>query len=387
MSSDTLFDFNVTDDDSSPDESFAVDATDRMRGVKRGMKRGPYKKVGADARQRIIDCYKAGGDWKLAATANGVAVQTAYGYLKRGEGDGPRKRGGATHRKVDATMVEKMLEYVEENGQITLAEIANKLHEATGVRVSTNTVHKHLNGKLYTLKVALPQPTAMNSAENKRKRAAFVRRVMEVNGRGKTVIYMDETNCNLFLRRSQGRSRRGTRCTVKTATGKGANIHVIGAITQTGMLYWERRRGSFRKEECCEWLRRALRSCQEPLDRIVVVCDNAPVHRGLETVVEEPEFQGVELLRTAPYSAPLNPIEACWSGMKAEMKRTMSSTFWEMMRTEDGLTQTEHRLRYLERRIDAAVPVITPLMCLKVCSHVQRHYASCLALEDLPMGV
>ena len=77
----------------------------------------------------------------LAATANGVAVKTAYGYIRRGEGDGdgvPRKRGGATIRKVDAAMIETLVGYVEENPQLSLKEIANKLREETGVQLSTN---------------------------------------------------------------------------------------------------------------------------------------------------------------------------------------------------------------------------------------------------------
>ena len=52
-----------------------------------------------------------------------------------------------------------------------------------------------------------------------------------------------------------------------------------------------------------------LRSCDEPRDQFAVLCDSAPVHSGLEAVCEEPEFMGVQLIRTAPYSAPLNPIE------------------------------------------------------------------------------
>ena len=76
------------------------------------------------------------------------------------------------------------------------------------------------------------------------------------------------------------------------------SVHVIGAISQTGLVYWERRRGSFRKKGCCEWLRRALRRCQESMEHIAVICDNVPVHAGLETVVEEPEFPGVEIIRT-----------------------------------------------------------------------------------------
>ena len=106
--------------------------------VKAGTRRGKYRQVPSDARKRIIDCFKAGGDWKLAATANGVAVKTAYGYIRRGEGDGdraPRKQGGVTVRKMDAAMIETLVGYVEENPQLSLKEIANKLSEETGVQL------------------------------------------------------------------------------------------------------------------------------------------------------------------------------------------------------------------------------------------------------------
>ena len=52
--------------------------TARRRGTKPGTKRGRYNRISIHARKRIIESYMAGGDWKLTATANGVAVQTAY---------------------------------------------------------------------------------------------------------------------------------------------------------------------------------------------------------------------------------------------------------------------------------------------------------------------
>ena len=82
----------------------------------------------------------------------------------------------------------------------------------------------------------------MNTDENKRKRAEYTRHVTEAVGGGKTVIYIDETNINLFLRRTKGRSLKGTRCSVKAATARGPNVHSIGAMTQTGLVYWEHRR-------------------------------------------------------------------------------------------------------------------------------------------------
>ena len=84
--------------------------------------------------------------------------------------------------------------------------------------------------------------------------------------------------------------------------------------------YWERRRGSYRKDDCSDFLRRLLRRIDEPTSEIVVVLDNAPVHVSLESVSQEEEFQGVELLMLATDSAPLNPIEECWSVFKSEVK-------------------------------------------------------------------
>ena len=366
-----------------PDEA----RDNRKRGTKPGTKRGKYNKVSVEARKRIIEAYQAGEDWKVTARANGVSEQTAYKYIANPDKMVPKRRGGRRNSKMTNEHVEKLLEYVEENPQITLNQLASKLRNDTGLNVTTPTIHKHLHGKFYTLKQARPQPVTMNSPENKTQRAQYVRRLMEYTGSGKTVVYIDESNCNLFLRRSEGRSKRGTRCSVKAAAARGPNVHIIGAITQTGLVYWQRKRGSYRKDDCAEWLREVLRRCPESPEEILVVCDNAPVHSDLERIFDEDEFTGARLLRLAPYSAPLNPIEIVWSSVKAVMKREMSVTFYQMLDTEAGLTQAEHRLRYMEAKIDVAMETVTPRICLRACNHVQTHYAGCLEERDLPVGM
>lgn len=373
------------------DSSTEIECEERpmasRRGVKVGTKRGKYKQRGGEEKARILAIADGGGDWRAAANANGVNTSTAYGWICKME-ESPKRRGGSRRRKIEEAHVEKMLAYLEENPQLTLKEIASKLRADTGISVSTTAVHKHLHGRLYTCKKVRPEPSAMNSEENRRKRAAYVADVMAAIGQGKKVIYIDECNANLFLRRSNGRSRKGTRCSIKTPTSKGRNIHIVGGISQTGLVYWERRRGSYKKEACNAWMRELLRRVQEPMDRVVVVCDNAPVHAGLETVFEEEEFRGATLLRTGPYSAPLNPIEECWSVLKAEMKRRLAAEMLRLVYTPppEGLTQTEHHLRHLEGIIDASVPLVTPMLCLSTFNHVQRHFAACLALHDLAMG-
>ena len=166
----------------------------RKRGVKPGSKRGPYRKRSDGARDRIIESYRRGENWKVTATANGVAVQTAYGYITRQDEVPARPRGGETHRKVTPTHVDKLVEYVEENPQIGLKEMARRHKEDTGLELSIPTVHRYLHGKLYTVKKLLAQPERMNSKENKLKRAKYVRQVAEAVGAGKTVVYIDETN-------------------------------------------------------------------------------------------------------------------------------------------------------------------------------------------------
>jgi transposase len=129
-----------------------------------------------------------------------------------------------------------------------------------------------------------------------------------------------------------------------------------------------------------------MRTVTEPYENVVVVCDNAPVHCSLETVIEEEEFSGVELLRTAPYSAPINPIEECWSTMKAAMKRELGGKMKEMLaKTPENMTQTEYRLNFLEKIIDNNINTITPRLCLSTFNHIQKHFAPILELQDLKM--
>ena len=107
-----------------------------------------------------------------------------------------------------------------------------------------------------------------------------------------------------------------------------------------------------------------LRAAQCPTEQVVLVCDNAPCHVGLEEVVEEEEFRGAQLLRLGPYSAPLNPIEEVWSVVKAAMKRQLTVTNENLLLTPQDITQVEHRLHHFETAIDEAMPLVTPILCM-----------------------
>ena len=89
----------------------------------------------------------------------------------------------------------------------------------------------------------------------------------------------------------------------------------------------------------------------------------------------------------APYSAPLNPIEECWSVVKLVIKRQLNITLPDLLNTPPvGITQTEHRLRHLENLTDLSMHNVTPILCMRTCNHVQKYFHKCSDLVDLKMG-
>ena len=63
--------------------------------------------------------------------------------------------------------------------------------------------------------------------------------LLDYQGQNLPILFMNETNFNSHISCSEGRSVRGTHCTVAAAASKGANIHVIGCISTLGLIHHE----------------------------------------------------------------------------------------------------------------------------------------------------
>ena len=63
---------------------------------------------------------------------------------------------------------------------------------------------------------------------------------------------------------------------------------------------------------------------------VVIVLDNAPCHSHIEEVLAD-EFRRNHVLRLAPYSPMLNPIENIWSVVKADVKSNLAEHLQEML--------------------------------------------------------
>ncbi|KAG2846885.1 hypothetical protein PC113_g17879 [Phytophthora cactorum] len=104
------------------------------------------------------------------------------------------------------------------------------------------------------------------------------------------------------------------------------------------------------KEQTSSYNAQSPPSGQGPrsVPRALLQQDNAPAHRQTEARVTERE--NLELLRLGPYSPMCNPIEGCFSVLKARIKAYLTLCRDEMLGFPNG-EKTEGRMRLLERAV------------------------------------
>lgn len=221
--------------------------------------------------------------------------------------------GGKKPKILTDVEINIMLQWVEEKPTITLKELKEKIQAEFRKWITTTTIANNLNGKMYTIKNLHHEPIAMNNFENKQKRGKYVEDLNSLIRNGKQVVWMDETNFNLFCKRTRGRSRVGSRAVAKIPNSRGPNVHLIGRISSTGVILMERKRGPFKSQDAGEWLTSLLSRWENLGNRfedLAVVSDNAPCRSQLESILQHSQ---ATLLRLSPYSPMLNPIENIWS--------------------------------------------------------------------------
>ena len=140
------------------------------------------------------------------------------------------------------------------------------------------------------------------------------------------------------------------------------------------MIYHEIRRGSFRKDSAREWVKRCLRRGNEIYGGVkTLVLDNAPCHSTIEEVLQEDDFNMHFILRLAPYSPMINPIESVWSFVKATVKRNLADGMAAVLQGEQvNLIKTEYRLQTLESAVTEALSKVTQAMCANFIAHIQN---------------
>ncbi|KAG3233128.1 hypothetical protein PI124_g21794 [Phytophthora idaei] len=175
-------------------------------------------KHGLAARKRVLSAHEEGRDWELVASCNDIPLTTARNIVQRGTAD-VKKRGGARAAWAKSTpeMEEALVESLEDNCQCMLAQMGDMLRFDFDVSVNTSLISKKLCDKLYIMKQQVRVEPATCNEVNIEKRRVFGEALLEHGRNGAFIFYNDETNYNLYCKRSRVCYHKRTCCCYATA--------------------------------------------------------------------------------------------------------------------------------------------------------------------------
>lgn len=176
----------------------------------------------AQAKARVVRAYQENQNWRDVAKANDVNYFTARRAILSA-GQEPKQRGGLRQAsvKIAVEVMSKLEEYLDEDCRMTLGQMSDRVQAELGVTVSTTSVHRALQGMLYSTKRLRIEKVTMNTAASKEKRKNFVVELNKHIKKGNMIVFHDETIFNLYLSQNEGWARVGERAVVQLPPCKG----------------------------------------------------------------------------------------------------------------------------------------------------------------------
>ena len=194
-----------------------------------------YSKVSVADKERLYQAHMRGDDYVRLAEILGINRTTAYHIIRRGnqrEGVVALLRGGKRMEKVTAETQRTVLDIVNEHPDFTLVAINRELRAYLpgALHVSTSNISNILQGQLITMKKLEDAPPERNSDATKEQRFEYCQWFMG-NIQRFDLIFIDEADINLWLKRTRGRARRGERA-VRVIQGRGGhNLTMTFAVS------------------------------------------------------------------------------------------------------------------------------------------------------------
>ncbi|KUF93937.1 hypothetical protein AM588_10009996 [Phytophthora nicotianae] len=129
---------------------------------------------------RIIRAARDELNWREIATTNGVKLRTAYSWVAAAHAaedweNPPRLlRGGRRNTKIQDVHIDYLLGLLDDNCYLTLVEMVDALEARFGVRVIHQTVKRHVDARMYTMKQTHRDNNYRNLPHNKQLRQDYV---------------------------------------------------------------------------------------------------------------------------------------------------------------------------------------------------------------------
>lgn len=285
------------------------------------------------------------------------------------------------------------LDFYERKPDATLAQARDAVMEAfPGLEITVSAISKHIAKHCnLTMKKLEKLPEARNDISTLEKRKKKIEEWMALQDfdYSKGCVFIDEAGFNLNIKRTFGRSVRGTPAKAIVSTQRGVSITILGAMCERGIVNITLRRPTAvvsKKKRKLEFAESGLNvvngrigtrtthylqflaSTMDVLDQNdmkgrFLVMDNAPIHRSPE-VQNLISSRGYRCIYLPPYSPFLNPIEEMWSKIKFGVRR-------------NDLTDKDT----LVPRIVEASREVTVADCEGWIRHAQSFFDRCLNME------
>ena len=137
------------------------------------------------------------------------------------------------------------------------------------------------------------------------------------------LVFVDESGATTSMTRTRGRGERGVRVEGLVPGGHWKVTTMLGAVRLDGVAAATTVEAATDGPTFLAFVGQALAPALRPGD--VVVMDNLGAHK-VAGVREAIEAAGATLLYLPPYSPDLNPIEMCWSKIKALLRTAAART-------------------------------------------------------------
>ena len=203
--------------------------------------------------------------------------------------------------------------------------------------------------------------------------------MLDSRANGTEFIYTDETNFGVWTQKTNGRSKKGTRCHRTVANSHGRNLNIIMSISsERGLIYWERH-GSVTAEVFQQYIENISHLVN---NNSTIIIDNAPCHSRAHTT------QGISIKKLPPYSPFLNAIEEAFSCLKYAIKARIEELREEVYSTAipqaQGITIVRHRQRLLERIAEIInIHLISRGKVIRWDNHIHRYVPQCMNMLDI----
>jgi transposase len=136
-------------------------------------------------------------------------------------------------------------------------------------------------------------------------------------------VAIDEMGIVTGMSRAYGYAPCGQRAIAAALAAKGTRLSVVGALTVEGFLGGLEVTGTVNGDVFEAFIEQIVIPHLRP--GTVVLLDNATFHHG-EDLRAKMEATGARVLFLPPYSPEYNPIEACWSKLKAWIRKCSPET-------------------------------------------------------------